>query len=241
MLQRQPQRRLPRQIKPRTPLRLPIRHPIEDLGQQQRGQHRRRMRRPAPPAGIQAIEILVLEHAPPSSAQARQESRPRPAARRRPPQSATATPAATPFLSPRQVKPTRPQIASTTQACDQGLSDHPTREQEGARRHCPCRQIGGHKHDQIPFFSSSWTTEGTPHRYRRQRRRSVCVGASRHQRRTRGPSCGSELLSALIERPIMTKLGIGACDNWHSTSRSLWIDAGGGDEFALLADVRCGV
>ena len=73
MLQRQPQRRLPRHVEPRPALRLRIRHPIEQLAQQQRRHHRRRMRRPTPRRRIQRIKISVTEQLPASLPQRRQE------------------------------------------------------------------------------------------------------------------------------------------------------------------------
>lgn len=74
VLQRQPQGRLPRQVEPRPPLGFPVRHPIEQLRQQQSGQHRWRVRRPAPPRRVQAIEVGVVEQRPARHAQRRQET-----------------------------------------------------------------------------------------------------------------------------------------------------------------------
>ena len=74
MLQRQTQRRFPRHVEPRTPLRLTVRHPIEQPQQQQRRNHRRRMRPPTTTRRIQRIKIRITEQLPPSLPQRRQKT-----------------------------------------------------------------------------------------------------------------------------------------------------------------------
>lgn len=65
VVERQAERRLPRQVQAAAPLRLPVRQPVEELPKQQRGEHRRRVRWTTTPGGVERLEVLVPEqHAP---------------------------------------------------------------------------------------------------------------------------------------------------------------------------------
>lgn len=61
VLEGQAEGRFPAEVQPGPPFGLPVRDPVEHLRQQQSGQQRRRVRRPALPRGVQGVEILVGE------------------------------------------------------------------------------------------------------------------------------------------------------------------------------------
>ncbi|HYT77666.1 MAG TPA: hypothetical protein VEQ37_00080 [Actinomycetota bacterium] len=81
----EPQGRLPRQVEAAPALSLPVGHPIEELGEQQRGEHRRRVGGASPRGGVQVIEVIIGEERPPGPPKAARN----PSSSMRSPQSAS--------------------------------------------------------------------------------------------------------------------------------------------------------
>jgi hypothetical protein len=73
MVERETQRRLPREIQAAATFGLSVRNPIKELGQAQGGHHRGRMGRPSPVRAVERIEDLIGKNRPPDASQDGQE------------------------------------------------------------------------------------------------------------------------------------------------------------------------